>query len=285
MQHHFDDLLNRDYGHWQICFNRERYAYFLPDKIADKQAVKIVTITGEMPHWQEIFSLPNLEEITLHTPKKEQVLAISQLKSIKRLRISQVRLSNIEFIRELCQLEELVFEYVSGFSDLSPLQSLQNLTAIHLENLRKVNDFSPLGGVKNLRYLAIFGTLDWNQTIDNFEFLKDLTHLEYLRASWCKVNAPSPVFGAVRHLKNLKNLMLSPNCFYLEDFAFLELIFPHNDTQYPLIKKIDGSENLYFLGKGARSIKESSKTAEKRIADFKEEYENLKKEWREKLSL
>ncbi|WP_295152734.1 hypothetical protein [uncultured Campylobacter sp.] len=68
-------------------------------------------------------------------------------------------------------------EYVSGFCDLSPLRELKSLRSAHFENLRRASDFSGLSGMASLRYLCINGTLDWDQPIVDFEFLKGLCSL------------------------------------------------------------------------------------------------------------
>ena len=78
-------------------------------------------------------------------------------------------------------MRELVLEYVSGFYDLSPLKELKSLKSAHFENLRRVSDFSGLSGIASLRYLGINGTLDWDQPIKDFEFLRDLGALEALK--------------------------------------------------------------------------------------------------------
>src|SRR5439155_14457709 len=114
------------------------------------------------------------EELTLHNPSKEQIEAISKLTQLKRLRVTFFRATDIEFIGDLHNLEELILEYVSGFSHLTPLLSLTKLKSVHFENLRSVTNFDGLRGLNSLRYLHIGGTLDWNQPIQNFDFLKGL---------------------------------------------------------------------------------------------------------------
>lgn len=114
-------------------------------------------------------------------PSKEQIAALSRLRQLKRLRITRVQVKNIDFLAELPLLQEFVLEYVSGFCDLSPLRELKNLRSAHFENLRRVSDFLGLSGIASLRYLCISGTLDWDQPIIDFEFLKGLTGLEVLK--------------------------------------------------------------------------------------------------------
>jgi len=44
MKHHFAGFLDREGDYWTIIPNRERYAYSAEGEIADKEAVKILTI-------------------------------------------------------------------------------------------------------------------------------------------------------------------------------------------------------------------------------------------------
>lgn len=223
MKHHFGDFLPRDQGYWTVVPNRERYAYSIGDVAAGSTEITIVTVGNTDKEWERIFTLPNLDELTLHEPSKEQLLSVGKLVSIKRLRITHARPKDIEFIRSMSGIEELVLEYVSGFADLSPLQSLPQLRSLHLENLRKVTDFSGLSGMPSLAYLSMNGTLDWKQPIDNFEFLRGLPKLEVL-SLWQFINkTPFPALLPVTDLVRLKTLRLHGSYLAPEEYAFLEV--------------------------------------------------------------
>src|SRR5688572_28299794 len=183
MRHHFGDFLDRDGGYWTTIPNFDRYAYRIGDVPSGSKEVTIVTIGREDENWSRALSFPNLEELTLNDPTQEQLGAISELRSLKRLRVSYARPKSIAFIESMRGLKELVLEYVSGFSDLSPLRGLRRLRALHIENLRRVSNFGGLSGIDSLRYLAIYGTLDWKQPIEDFQFLRGLRGLEVL-ALW-----------------------------------------------------------------------------------------------------
>jgi hypothetical protein len=222
MRHHFGDLLDRHGGYWTILPNRERYDYRIGDVPAGSREITVVTIGKDDENWSRALTLPNLEELTLHEPTPEQLVAVGNLRSIKRLRITHARPRTIEFISSMSGVEELVLEYVSGFSDLSPLRSLKGLRALHIENLRRVSDFSGLSGAKNLKYLSIQGTLDWQQPIDDFEFVRGLPQLEVL-ALWEMIcRAPYPAMLPVLSLQKLKRLRVHGSYLPTEEYALLE---------------------------------------------------------------
>jgi hypothetical protein len=222
MRHHFGDFLDRDGGYWTTIPNRERYAYRIGDVTQGSKEVTIVTIGKEDENWSRALTLPNLEELTLHDPTQEQLGAIGTLHLLKRLRVTHARPRSIEFIGSMRGLEELVLEYVSGFSDLSPLRNLKRIRALHLENLRRVSNFSGLSGIDSLRYLAIYGTLDWKQPIENFEFLHGLPRLEVL-ALWQIISKKDyPALLPAVSLRCLKKLRLHGSYLAAEEYALLE---------------------------------------------------------------
>ena len=229
MKHHFGDFLDRTGDYWTTIPNRERFAFIADFEIVNKEEVKILTIskTQDKNHWEQIFDCPNLEELTLHDPSKEQVQAIRRLTNVKRLRVTFFRAADIEFIGDLHNLEELILEYVSGFSDLTPLAKLTKLKSVHFENLRKVSNFDGLKGTNSLRYLYINGTLDWNQPIDNLEFLSGLPNLEVFSLGWIINKSPFPALISVLTLKKLKKIRLISKTLPTQEFAFLERALPN----------------------------------------------------------
>jgi hypothetical protein len=72
MKHHFGDFLDRTGDYWTIVPNRERYAYAADLDIADKEAVKILTISKHHHNWKQVFDCPNLEESHCTTQAKNK---------------------------------------------------------------------------------------------------------------------------------------------------------------------------------------------------------------------
>lgn len=223
MKHHFGDLLDREGDYWTVIPNRERYAYFIGDVPSGSKEIITVTIGKDDENWERVFSFPNLEELTLHEPSKVQLESISQLTHIKRLRITHARPKSIEVLSSLVNVEELILEYVSGFSDLSPLRTLKKLKSLHLENLRGVKNFSGLSGIESLRYLRIDGTFDWKQPISDFEYLKGLPNLEVLSLGQIINKTDFPALLPALSLKKLKRVKISFNMFDAKEYALLSV--------------------------------------------------------------
>jgi hypothetical protein len=229
VRHHFADLLDRDGDYWTIVPNRERHAYRIGDVPAGSKEITSLTLGKDDEHWSRALTLPNLEELTLHEPTNEQLGALAELPSLKRLRITHARPKTLDFLQSMTAVEELVLEYVSGFADLSPLRGLKRLRSLHIENLRRVSDFGGLAGVEGLRYLSINGTLDWKQPIADFEFLRGLPRLEVLALFQVITKHPYPALLPALSLKNLKRLRLAWTYFPTEEYALLEEGLPGVD--------------------------------------------------------
>lgn len=226
MKHHFGDMLDRSGGHWSFVPNAQRYAFHMPEWTSGQKLVSVATISSEDSDWELISTFPNLEELTLHSPSHEQIAFVSNLWRIKRLRITHARPKNLEFITRLQNLEEVILEYVSGFNDVSPLGELSKLKALHIENVRRVSDFSGIKNARNLAYLSIDGTFDWAQPIESFDFLGSLASLEYLRLMNVRPPKISEPLASLLKLGNLAKIMVGMSTFPLEVFAWLQAKIP-----------------------------------------------------------
>ena len=282
MKHHFGDFLDRDGDYWTVVPNRERYAYRIDSVPAGSDQVTIATIGSDDSLWRNVFTFPNLEELTLHNPCREQLLAVADLSALKRLRITHARPKEIHFISPLSQLEELVLEYVSGFSDLSPLRSLPKLKSLHFENLRRVTDFGGLCGLACLRYLRIDGTMDWKQPIADFEFLRGLPSLEVLSFGRIINKTPYPALLPALALQKLKRLTLPGDLLAAEEYALLEAGLHEIDgAEWGPCSRLEyspGDEWFVFTGKGAGRAKCGHAKTEQKCTEYAVKYEQMKAE-------
>lgn len=280
MKHHFGDLLDREGDYWTVVPNRERYAYRIDGVPPGDGRITVATIGSDDDAWRNVFTFPNLEELTLHGPSQEQLHAIAELSGLKRLRITHARPKEIAFIAGSANVEELVLEYVSGFSDLSPLRSLSRLKSLHVENLRGVRDFDGLAGLSTLRYLRIDGTLDWKQPIADFEFLRGIPNLEVLSFGRIVTKAPYPAVLPVLTLPKLGRLTLPWNMLAAEEYALLEVGLPGvaGAARGPWTRFAwsGGEEWFEFTGKGAGRVKCGHASADRKCADYAAMYGKMK---------
>jgi len=227
MKHHFGDMLDRSGRHWNFVPNAQRYAFHVPEWTSGQKLISVATISSEDSNWEMLSTFPNLEELTLHSPSNEQIALVSTIWRLKRLHITHARPKNLEFVARLQNLEEVILEYVSGFNDLSPLGELSGLKALHIENVRRVSDFSGLSNSRKLAYLSIDGTMDWAQPVEEFNFLGSLESLEYLRLMNVRSPKTSQPLSSLAGLKNFSKIIIGMSTFHLEVFAWLEAKIPY----------------------------------------------------------
>lgn len=284
MREHFEDLLDRKEDYWKMIPTNERLVYSADKEITDKEAVKIITVSKRHKNWKQILEYPNIEELNLDQPSQEQIQLISELKHIKRLRITSFRTKDVEFIKNFVNLEELALEYVSGFTDLSPLQYLTKLKCLHLENLRSISDFDGLSGIKSLKFLHIDGTLDWKQPVNNFSFLAGLPDLEFFSLGLIRYKSDFPAFLSVLELKKLQYIRIGMTTLETPEFAFLETALPsvkkgfQKGFSWPLYMNIDYTDQGYvtLLGKGQGRVKVNQSGASAKLEAFVKKYEEYK---------
>jgi len=143
MKHHFADMLDRSGGYWTMTPNQARWRCHFGDLADAPGDVSRLMITRDDRNWRKALDCQNLVELTLHEPSQEQLAALPDFPPLKALRISHARPASLAMLESQPALQELVLEYVSRVDDLAPVGALPCLTALHLENLRGVSDFSP----------------------------------------------------------------------------------------------------------------------------------------------
>ncbi|MCI0152239.1 hypothetical protein KNO81_41275 [Paraburkholderia sediminicola] len=246
MKHHFSDVLDRSGEYWTITSNRERWSCHFSDLAEAPEDISKLTITRNDKNWQRAIGFEQLVELTLHEPDQSQLAALAGFPKLTALRISHARPKTLAMLEGQTALRELVLEYVSGVSDLHPVGRLPSLTALHMENLRRVSDFSPLGASKSLRYIAIYGTLDWSQPVESFDFLGGMERLEYLHLGFgVRVPDKSRLFVSLLELKKLSRLHIGMGTLPLDEFAWLEAMLPH----------VEGAVRLAFVRYGGEDRK------------------------------
>lgn len=227
MKHHYADFLDRTGDTWTLTPNAQRWSCHVDDLVDVPDDIERLMVTAGDRNWERMLQLPLLRELTLHEPSQAQLASLAQLPQLTALRISHARPKTLAMLEGMQALRELVLEYVSGFNDLSPVGRLPALSALHLENLRRVSDFSGLAGAPALRNLAVMGTLDWNQPVADPGFLAQLPALEAVSITWFRSPLVSGLPGALMRVPKLRKVHFSMSELPLEDFARIQAWLPN----------------------------------------------------------
>jgi Leucine-rich repeat (LRR) protein len=126
-------------------------------------------------------------------------LTSEDLKSITKLEIPGVHITNLKGIENCTNLKELSVGY-NAIKDISQLSNLKELTSLNLQR-NEIENFEPLRNLVNLEVLNI----DENRKVKNIEPLKNLSSLRELDT---RLRTESDV-ETVSNLVNLETLSIS----------------------------------------------------------------------------
>ncbi|MEX1012116.1 MAG: hypothetical protein WD595_06550 [Waddliaceae bacterium] len=107
-------------------------------------------------------------------------------------------------------VESLILDNCKIFKKLPDFQNLNNLKSIIIRSALNLSDISTLNTAENLEYLEIHNAMD----IESFEALKDNKELKTLIADRCGVSS----IETLTSLEKLSHLELS-KCFHLTDYV------------------------------------------------------------------
>ncbi|NOU20112.1 MAG: hypothetical protein HOO91_21355 [Bacteroidales bacterium] len=192
--------------------------YLSDSKILDYSFLKkfkklsILCLRGNM--LSDISFLKDLKELdTLYLTNNSQIKDYSFLKELKKLTkiyLNANDLTEISFLKELKWLTDIDL-CNNKLSDISPLIEIDSLNSLYLgkNNLNNVSFLRKLKGLSGLN-------LNFNKQIDDYSFLRDLEHLNFLDL---KGNNLSDI-RLLKGFKKLTALDLSFN--NLKDVSFLK---------------------------------------------------------------
>jgi len=131
---------------------------------------------------ESISGLESLVKLNLRQNKISHIEALLNLKNIKELNLNRNNINTIEELQDLSSLEKLNLGYNDIFC-LNPLKKLTALKELNIDSNYRINNFSPIERLKNLRVL-ILNNIPLEQ---HTKHLKPLTKLEKLSLRNCHI--------------------------------------------------------------------------------------------------
>lgn len=125
--------------------------------------------------------IDTLEKLRIRENKEHKNLkTISKSKELQKLNILLCSINTLDGIEQFCDLKSLSLEYCRGLSDISALEKIANsLEELNIENCAKIQDFSSLFCLKNLRHLGLRGS----NSLANIQFLNEMDNLRVVNIS------------------------------------------------------------------------------------------------------
>ncbi|MCG8388562.1 MAG: hypothetical protein MJA30_23630 [Cytophagales bacterium] len=149
---------------------------FSPIDFDQLRQIEHLSITWNKKMIKNLSSLENLKTLGIVDYDELDLLPISELINIKRLRISTGKCKSLKGIENLKALEVLSLGAFRSLNELKGVQNLQNLKFLEMDMCPKVTDYSPLSGLENLKVLELLDC----KGLSSISFVSDLTKLEQL---------------------------------------------------------------------------------------------------------
>ena len=136
----------------------------------------VAALKTRITDFSPLASLPRLEWIEFgNDPTISTLPSLTGIKTLRRLKITGTKISDISRLAALTQLTQLDLER-NLISDISPLSNLKKLIELRLDN-NLITDISPLSGLTNLQKLSLT-----NNAISDFSPLERLPEIITLNA-------------------------------------------------------------------------------------------------------
>ncbi|WP_281857463.1 hypothetical protein [Litoreibacter halocynthiae] len=211
------------FGHWSFC---EDENYF--DDLANvPRDAAVLSLRPTDCNWDALASLDALEEVTAAGLTKPQLKCLLGVKTLKRLRLWNMRQVDFTGIRQLDRLEELALFNVSGPKSLVDIAALPALRSLLIENMRSLDDWSALSAARGLQCLCISGGfVEVRPKVSSLAFLGDLDALRHLHVGYVNCTAAWPVFEGLARCAAIESVHVNSSSFSVDDMAYLDAIIP-----------------------------------------------------------
>jgi hypothetical protein len=182
--------------------------------------------------------------------------AICSCASIESLYIENIKTVDLRALKRLTHLTVLGLERCSKLTSIADLGELESLAGLGITHFKNVHDLGPLARLKELRALAVAGSIWTTMRVKSFQPLAELRALEYLHLTNIKPDDGS--LKPLAQLTSLKKLELA-NFYKTSEFAWLARRLQSTECQWfrPYVevsvlpcKKCGAASMAMLTGKG-----------------------------------
>jgi Leucine-rich repeat (LRR) protein len=246
LQLHKKDI---EHGFWNINRRKPEYLHYDDPRIYQVKNLGLgfkseENKSKEIKIWNATLEkLDNVEYIwTYHKVSQATFEAICNMKNLKGICIKWSSIKNLDCLQHQPQLQHLDLGLSSSIESIAPVGEMSNLVTFGSENLKKVQDWSPISKLTQLEGLAVCGGMYNKLKLDSIQFVTPLRNLKYLSLISTKVVDKS--LKPIESLKDLRSLRVIFD-WSEEEFAELRKKLPKlkygnvaNDAHTQYLKKI-----------------------------------------------
>ena len=155
-----------------------------------------------VPGAESLFQCPRLERLALsrYSGKLSRDL-FANLRTLKMLFLSSVKLEDFGALRDLLLLEELTVAAAKGLHSLSGIEGMHQLRSLTIESSRRLGSLQPIEGLAGVERLWLYncGPIDTLKPLEKLTELREIT----LNGNTRVVDGDLSILNALPHLKTV----------------------------------------------------------------------------------
>lgn len=167
--------------------------------------LKKCTVTWSPNFTSSLFECPDLEVLTIHKYKSDDLVAIGErAKKLKYLELCHGSVKTLDGIELLQQLTDFRVSYLSKLEDVVALAQVPNLKHLELNSSKHVKDLYFLNALTHLQELVLGECF----TLSDLDFLQYLTELELFICGANIINQNFEMLAALKKLREANFILL-----------------------------------------------------------------------------
>lgn len=175
---------------------------------------------------------PQITHVWASGVDDEKFAALLGLGSLRWLVIHAVRMTRLDGIEQLTQLERLILWDAPQLTSLSGIESLSALNFLAMENIVRIRNLEPLAALHNLITLEIASPVGWDASGKRLEVASFAPIARLSRLRFLGLPGVRPLADGLRPLEQLTHLeqLRLPLDYPVEDYGRLAAAMPHLES-------------------------------------------------------
>lgn len=149
---------------------------------------------------KSIGTLKNLLELLIISFNETNLESLHNLHNLEILRLTRGTFTSLKGIEDLKKIKQLELAYASKLEDILQISSLPNLSKLHIEKCKCLDDFSFLSGNETIEELFI-------DNVKSLDFVPTMRRLKKINIWNCADGNMSPLLNS----KSLEQINFYPN--------------------------------------------------------------------------
>jgi len=197
---------------------RREWPSALDDVAKAPQDSSSIRLISGAQNLEKLPSYKNLKALWCFDIDGNKLGSICGCASLESLYVKNIKTENLGCLRHLTNVRVLGVETCSKVTSLAAFSALQSLSGLAITHFKNVHSLGSLANLRELRALAVAGSIWTRMRVDTFKSLEELRNLELLHLT--NIKAEDESLRPLATLQNLKQLDIA-NFYPMSEFAWL----------------------------------------------------------------